>query len=64
MRGFGFVDSSGDSRLEELGFGEWLEGEQVVEVVGRCWSSERRSGHDFRAAKAKRWKRVDCIGVF
>ena len=35
VRGFGFVDSSGDSRLEELGFGEWLEGEQVVEVVSR-----------------------------
>ena len=64
VRGFGFVDSSGDSRFVVLGFGEWLEGEQVVVVVGRCRSSGRRSGHDFRAAKAKRWKRVDCIGVF
>lgn len=27
VRGFGFVDSSGDSRFEVLGFGEWLEGE-------------------------------------
>ena len=64
VRGFGFVDSSGDSRFEVLGFGEWFEGEQVVVVVGRCWSSKCLSGHDFRAAKAKRWKRVDCIGVF
>ena len=33
-------------------------------VVGRCRNSRCRSGHDFRAARAKRWKRVDCIGVF
>ena len=46
VRGFGFVDSSGDSRLEELGFGEWLEGEQVVEVVSpsyRDWETDRKS---------------------